>query len=149
MKLETVIGLCPVNDNELSHFLDSLPPRPPRSRLEPFAALIDELRRRGWTYRQLARLLAEKCQLHTSASNIHHFVTRRELRAKHAQDNDVGKTACAPPAVGDSAAPLKRSADTVQRIIARQAREHLQQPAPTGFDFDPSEPLRLLNPKKH
>ena len=37
-------------------------PKPPRSRLEPHATLIEEMRRRGWTYREIARVLAENAK---------------------------------------------------------------------------------------
>src|SRR5579863_7518221 len=59
---------------ELEAILDSLPSQPPRSRLDPYAELIDELRRRNWTYRGIAQVLAEKCNLKISPSNIHHFM---------------------------------------------------------------------------
>jgi hypothetical protein len=42
---------------------DASPGKPPRSRLEPYRELIEELRRRGWTYRDIAHILAEKWQV--------------------------------------------------------------------------------------
>lgn len=143
MKLEPLTGIRLAMDDELSRFLDSLPPRPPRSRLEPHGALIEELRRRGWTYRQIARVLSERCQIQTSPSNIHHFVTRRESTAKQVRATIVGEVTSTLPAARGSAPQINRSAGAGRRIAAREERDHLQQPAPTGFDFDPSEPLRL------
>jgi hypothetical protein len=37
-----------------------LPPKPPRSKLEPHRDLIRELRRKGQTYRDVARLFQER-----------------------------------------------------------------------------------------
>ena len=64
-------------DDKLQVILDSLPEKPPRSRLEPYCELIDELRRRGRTYREIARILVEKCQLQVSRSTVHDFVRGR------------------------------------------------------------------------
>jgi len=61
-------------DEKWNDILSSLPARPPRSRLEPYCELIEELRRRGRTYREITSVLLEKCQVRASRSNIHHFV---------------------------------------------------------------------------
>jgi hypothetical protein len=39
---------------EMQAILDRLPPKPPRSKLEPHAELIQELRRRGRSYREIS-----------------------------------------------------------------------------------------------
>jgi len=39
-------------DDKVSEILDGLPPKPPRSRLDPHVKLIEEMRRRGRTYRR-------------------------------------------------------------------------------------------------
>ena len=46
-------------DDKVSEILDGLPPKPPRSRLDPHVTLIEEMRRRGRTYREIAHVLAE------------------------------------------------------------------------------------------
>jgi hypothetical protein len=43
-------------DSEFRNILDSLPEKPPRSRLEPYGELIDGLRRRGRTYRDVLEI---------------------------------------------------------------------------------------------
>jgi hypothetical protein len=50
------------------------------SRLEPYAELIDELRLRGHTYRDIASILAESCQFQTSKSTLNDFVLVRSRR---------------------------------------------------------------------
>src|ERR1700689_4482511 len=51
-----------------------LPPKPPRSKLEPHRDLIRELRRRGQTYRDVARLFQERLGLYVAPSTLHSFV---------------------------------------------------------------------------
>ncbi len=50
-------------DDNFQDILDGLPEKRSRSRLEPYGRLIDELLRRGQTYKGIAGILAEKCQL--------------------------------------------------------------------------------------
>src|SRR5580698_8159812 len=78
-------------DDKLSEILDRLPPKPTRSRLDPHAALIEELRRLGRTYREIARVLAEDCQVLTSPSNIYYFVRLRAREAKQAKAQQEGQ----------------------------------------------------------
>ena len=75
-------------DDRFRDILDSLPPKPPRSRLEPYAELINELRHRGTTYRNTAKILAEECQLEVSASTVHDFVRVRS------RTNEPGSAPC-------------------------------------------------------
>ncbi len=61
---------------KFKEILDGLPPKRPRSRLETYAKLIIELRR-DRTYRDIAHILAEKCQIQVTASEVHDFVRAR------------------------------------------------------------------------
>src|SRR5437762_2358710 len=70
-------------DDRFQDILDGIPEKPPRSSLEPYRDLINELRRRGRTYREIAHILAEKCQLRVAASTVNRFVSKRKVaRAK-------------------------------------------------------------------
>ena len=40
-------------DDKVNEILERLPPKPPRSRLDPHATLIEEMRRRGRTFRAI------------------------------------------------------------------------------------------------
>ena len=75
---------CPLSD-KFRAILDALPEKPPRSRLEPYSELIDELRRRRRTYREIVDVLAEKCNLRASISTLHDFVRAKEKEAKVAE----------------------------------------------------------------
>jgi len=57
-------------DAKFKEILDGLPSKRPRSRLEPYGELIRELRRRGRTYRDIADILGEKCQVQVTASGV-------------------------------------------------------------------------------
>ena len=64
-------------DDRFQEILDGMPEKPPRSSLEPYRELINELRQRGRTYRDIAHILAEKCQLRAAASTVYRFLSKR------------------------------------------------------------------------
>ena len=68
--------------------LFNLPEKPPRSKLEPYRALIGDLRFKRWSYREIAALFAESLGLAVAPSTLHNFV---RVRA-------AGKTVSALPA---------------------------------------------------
>ena len=57
--------------------LAELPDRGKRSSLDPYRDLVLEMRRRGYSYREMAQLLAERCELKISHAAIHNFVRRQ------------------------------------------------------------------------
>jgi IS30 family transposase len=137
--------------------LDALPEKPPRSRLEPYGELIDELRRRRRTYREIVSVLAEKCDLRVSISTIHDFVRAKSKEAKKA----AKLLRIAVPSAdihNPDPTPHRRdvpqlnqgnpTAEEVQRRIA--ALKQRKVPPATnpseGFQYNPDEPLRLLKP---
>ena len=74
-------------DDNFKAILDSLPKKRQRSKLEPYTELINQLRRRGHTYREITCILAEKCDLVVASSTIVRFVAAcskaRRKRSKH------------------------------------------------------------------
>ena len=130
-------------DEKWNDILSSLPPKPPRSRLEPYCELIDELRRRGRTYREIAGVLAENCHIRASKSNIHHFVRVRAQRAQAASRRTVSALAA-----GEHIDQRRTPAtdDVRQRIAALKQRKVAEDAEHVGFEFDPREPLRLRTP---
>ena len=134
-------------DDRLKDILDALPAKLPRSRLEPYREFIEELRRRGRTYRDIAGILAEKCQVQVSASGVHDFVrirSRREQRSSRRDPKGTTKSMTA-PAIQRTAtvAPAAPVDDVSRKIAALKARKSMIEPTPDAFQFDPSEPLRL------
>jgi hypothetical protein len=141
---------------QFQDIVDNLPEKPPRSRLEPYRELIDELRRRGRTFREIARILAKECHMKTAASTIHDFIRTRSRRAQRSprrSSNGIQKQVplATTPGVemGTRAAKAGATADEVRRkIAALKVRKSIIDPTPEGFHFDPSEPLRLKKPGK-
>jgi IS30 family transposase len=144
-------------DDKVNEILDNLPPKPPRSRLDPHFELIEEMRRRGRTYKEIACVLAETCQVKSSPSNIYYFVRLRAREAKRARSRRAEQIVAEPHAsskVASTESTVRSTAphgnlpeDIAQRIAAVRNRKP-PEPTPTGFHFDPSEPLRLINPGK-
>jgi hypothetical protein len=140
-------------DDKVNEIIERLPAKPPRSRLDPHATLIEEMRRRGRTFMEIARVLAEECQVSSSPSNIHHFLKLRARTAKVAKR--AGARSCvsgevAFPEVTTGAAVLqpRTSTDVARRIAALKERKPARAPALAGFDYDPDEPLRLPKPER-
>ena len=126
----------------LKEILNSLPPQPPRSRLEPYSELIEAMRARNWTYRGIARVLAEKCGVQVSPSNLHHFVKHHLLTNVRAKDKSSaiesalhGTWPNAPP---EPTVDISRLRDNIEHQSQSPLREG------DVFEFDPTVPLRLM-----
>ena len=138
--------------DKLQDILNALPEKPPRSRLETYRELIDQLRQRGWTYRDIAGILADKCRLTVSISTLHDFVRLRSLgkrtSAKRAATDETTATTIEPK--GGVVGSGQRAADDEvrRRIAAVKARKPKATPSIGEFDFDPTQPLRLITPEK-
>jgi hypothetical protein len=139
-------------DDKVNEILGRLPAKQPRSRLNPHATLIEEMRRRGRTFAEIARVLAEECQVSTCPSNIHHFLKLRTRMAKLAKRASVtsGDTSevASQHVTGSAVLQPTPSTDLVRRIAALKQRKPLPPPVSEGFDYDPNEPLRLIKPGK-
>lgn len=134
-------------DRKFEDILDTLPEKPPRSRLEPYRELIGELRKRGRTYRDIAGILAEKCQLRVSVSRIHDFA-RVPLRAKRKQASADTRISAAAVTLSTTDANAVRQAgrstdEARQRIAAVKLRPAPGKVDPQQFRYDPGEPLHL------
>jgi hypothetical protein len=140
-------------DDKLQDILDSLPAKPPRSRLEPYRELIDELRRRSRTYREIAQILTEKCQVRVSASTIHDFIRVRSKAKLKSPKRPAPSSAAATKPIptveaGSIEAKIAKgergpSDEVQQRISALKMRSAPGPTSPQQFHYDPGEPLRL------
>jgi IS30 family transposase len=135
--------------------LDALPEKPPRSRLEPYGELINELRRRRRTYREIVSLLAEGCDLRVSISTIHDFVRAKAKEVKRAakvlrtterQQRDENRGTVSPPTSTPKLRQDRPSDDEIRRRIAALKQRPRPIPADSSDDFqyNPDEPLRLI-----
>jgi hypothetical protein len=140
-------------EDKFSEILDGVPKTWQRSCLAPYGELIDELRRRGLPYREIARLLAEKCQINVVWTTIIRFVHLRSKTRKTAtvhdgewcdkavwtNPNDRGKLTRKLP----SAQQCPSDDDVRQRIAALKARPAQPKTHADVFHYDPDEPLHL------
>lgn len=69
-------------DEQIAKFLADADALPARSKLEPYAEMIRELRQRRWTFRKIADALRERFAVTASPSTIHNFAKVRARRAK-------------------------------------------------------------------
>ena len=110
----------------------SLPPKPPRSKLEPHRELIRELRRKGRTYREVSRLFAERLGLQVAPSTLHSFI---KVRARHRKQVQFEL----PPA--DVARDIVST--PTSRVAAFKAKSTVQEAKRSRFVFRENEPLTL------
>ena len=132
-------------DTHLKTILAELPIKPPRSRLEPYRDFIEELRRRGRTYRDIAGILAEKCAVQVTASGVHDFV-RTRTRAKDGSDGRGTKSNPLPvskPVEAETSPASASRAEVQRKIAALKVRNTAANPGPPPFEYDPDQPLRL------
>ena len=123
-----------------------------RITLEPYGELVDTLRDQGLTCRDIAALLAEKCQFVTSKSAVSRFLLARARRRRSAARKLSRRVSGSSPATSkplpQHSAQRWNDNEIRQKIADVKARKPVAEPTPDGFHYDPDEPLRLINPVK-
>lgn len=112
--------------------LESLPEKSYRSKLEPHRELIRELRRKGRTYRDIARIFRELLSLSVTPSTIHSFV---KVRAKHRKRTQFELPPLESTTTTESSIP--------DRLAALKAKPTAREAKRTRFVFRENEPLTL------
>jgi len=141
-------------DDKFQEILDGMPEKPPRSSLEPYRELINELRRRGRTYREIAHILAEKCQLRAAASTVNRFLRKRKVAKAKSPTPRMPKpakrvrvaTTAATETIARSNSPQEERPshnEVEQRIAALKLKPTPARSSPDLFRYDPNEPLHL------
>jgi hypothetical protein len=137
-------------DNAFRAILDSLPPKPGRSRLVPYSKLIIELHRRGQTYREITRILSERFYLRTSRSTVNDFV-RTPLKSKvdspkkQRDSREILAERSVQLSKTKEAAEANVAPDEVQARIANVKNRPIpSETQPRLFDYDPDKPLSFL-----
>jgi hypothetical protein len=105
----------PGPSEELLKLLENLPPDEPRSKLEPFRAIILRWRRQGRSYRRIQQILLEQCNVDVAYETLRRFVQRRER--PRAVQPEAEAVAPAPPPPVPARACQRRS-------LRRDARTH-------------------------
>ena len=143
-----------VMKDQFKRILDGLPAMSPQSCLEPYRELIHELRRRNYSYREISRVLLEKCDLRVYHSTVHDFVQRQllvgherepresvDLRESNKKPSGSVRTRATRPE--KSAKGVPRTEELHQRIAAMKRSPPIVNDDAAGFKFDPTEPLQL------
>jgi hypothetical protein len=123
-----------------------------RSRLEPFSELIEQLRQRGLTYRDISEILTKELQVQVPKSTVNDFVRTQARERRNAARRLSRRESTSTPAAPKLSSPSstqRPSDDKVRQKIAElKARKPVAEPAADGFQYNPDEPLRLINPDK-
>ena len=127
-------------DPTLLSLLDSIPQKTPRSKLETHRALIRHLRRRGCTYRDIARILHERVGLDVAVNTIplFHQGSRKTPKVGAVRTATV-RTSIArnrPHGIPKTLPPESRRSRPKAQVEQRAKPKH--------FHFDESEPLELV-----
>jgi hypothetical protein len=144
-------------DKPLSEILNVIPPKPPRSKLEPYYELIRELRRQSRTYREIATILKDHVGVQVDHSTICDFVHLRARRARTPRRTEElppsprEHAASAPDSESRAPTPSTRSpaveriSDVCAQIQTLKRRKESPGPADPGFDYEEGVPLRLIS----
>src|SRR5271156_4898730 len=139
-------------EHKFHDVLSSVDAKQGRSPLEPYGELVDTLRDQGLTCRDIAALLAEKCQFVTSKRAVSRFLLARARRrrntARKLSRRVSGSTPATSKLLPQHSAQRWSDDEIRQKIAEKKARNPGAEPAPDGFHYDPDEPLRLINPVK-
>ncbi len=136
-------------DERICKILGCLPGQPARSSLEPWRGLIEELRRRGRTYRDVTKILFEHCQVRVAPSTIFRFVRARSKAARKGRSET--KQLTAPRQIKARAVPNSPEAirddfkleEIQRRILALKSKPAPKEQKLKIFYYNPDEPLRL------
>ena len=138
-------------DETLRQLLDQMPERAPRSKLEPHAEVIRELRKKRRTYQEIAVFFREHLQLPVAPSTIHEFVKTRARQARHRATAAV-ELPPAPPwekgreprsLVTENGALSPTDSSARERIRAVKNQPVVSEKPAPRFEFDPQSPLTL------
>jgi hypothetical protein len=121
-----------------------------RSRLEPYRELIEQLRERGLTYRDISDILTKELQIHVPKSTINDFVHAQARERRNAARRMSRRESASTPEVPLPSLPHSTQSynEIRQKIAEKKARKPVPEPAADGFQYNPDEPLRLINPNK-
>ncbi len=138
-------------DESLQTILDTLPPRPSRSKLEPYKEFIHELRRRGRSYQEIANILRDRCGVAAAVHSVYNFVhvrekAERKLRSRQNSSPRSVETAKSPePAKGVYLQPRTPPGNDAWKKIETLKQRQSGSPAEEKvFVYDDNEPLKLV-----
>jgi len=101
-------------DDAIRSALDQMPEKS-RSKLEPHADIIRELRRKGRTYEEIAQFFAERLNLKVAPSTIHAFVRVRARRRQRTRIELSSSLEYASPGTSETEVVTRRIAELKRR----------------------------------
>lgn len=99
-------------DANFQAILDSLPPKLPRSKLDPYVDLIRELRKRQRSYREITGILKERCGLSVGVHTLYSFVRTRGIPG--GVDQQASRSN---PVIGDTQHPFLGRGDAADIVL--------------------------------
>jgi hypothetical protein len=145
-------------DKPLSEILKVIPPKPPRSKLEPHYELIRELRRQSRTYREIATILNDHLGVRVDHSTICDFVHLRARRARTSRRIEelppsLREEEAASPSYPKDRAPtpstrstaVHGTSDVYARIETLKQRKGTPRPTDPVFHYEEGAPLSLIS----
>jgi hypothetical protein len=138
-----------MDNKKIQAIVDGLPETRLRSRLEPYARLIDRLRRLKRPYREIERILSEQCGVYAPRSTINDFVRRRSLpkckpqKSQQRDDRDQSPTVSTEEKKISSAESGTSVDEAYRRIAALKQRQPSVEKTAEVFRYNPDEPLQL------
>jgi len=144
-------------DKLLSDILNTIPPKLPRSKLEPHYELVRELRRRSRTYREIAKILEAHVGLRVDHTTICDFVRTRTRWARTprsggqlpprplANSTAPSGSEAESPVSSTTSAASDGTTDAYARIEALKRRKPTAKPVDPGFHYEEGAPLRLVS----
>jgi hypothetical protein len=129
---------------EINKLLEEIPDKPPRSKLEAHADVIGILRRKRYTYREIALFFQERLAITVAPSTIHDFVRVRRRRGKQSivlrGEHPAKETTSVSRQPATNISATQR--DVQKRIAALKRRAPAGEPQPL-FTYEEDEPLKL------
>ena len=142
-------------DAKFEAILNSLPAKEPRSRLEPYSELITEMRKRGYSYREITQVLKKACGLRVGTSTVNDFVlahsrskAKRSVSPSGTIETKKNRRALTGTYRNTKAQESTRTPQKELEGIAKTIKELKDRPLKTRakkllFEYNPDEPLRL------
>jgi hypothetical protein len=142
-------------DAKFEAILNNLPAKQPRSHLEPYRGLIHQMRKRGFSYREISQVLKKQCGLKVGSSTVNDFVLAqarskdklfRAPSKKLATNKDaralIGLTSTYKDSegTGGPCMAFEDTARTIKAVKDKLPRSHTKKRV---FEYNPDEPLRI------
>ena len=130
-------------DERVRGILEQIAEKPPRSKLEPHLAVIQDLRRKKRTYHEIAEFLGEHLSLRVAPSTIHAFVKVRARRRPQRLQIELPTAPVmetAPAAWGLGTGAESKVRHSIEALKRRRPTEKVEKPK---FEYNQDEPLRL------